>query len=108
MKKFLLASLVAMTLLLPALNNTSNAAGKLNIKQVNGTISDYIYMVTSDTSDGQIMLIEIYNLSTGVLVRSQQNDSGYEASISLKGLPHGGYSAKIYCENIMVTRQLKL
>ena len=107
MKKFLLASLVAMTLLLPALNNTSNAAGLISFKKVVAIIDGWVLFATSNTDEGEITQINVYRLSTGELVRSQQC-SGYEASVNLKDLPHGGYSAIITCQYTYMTKQFKL
>ncbi|HLP53202.1 MAG TPA: hypothetical protein VK154_20075 [Chitinophagales bacterium] len=108
MKKFLLASLVAMTLLLPALNNTSNAASIFVQRVVNIAISGWTFFATSETADGTITRIEIYRLSTGERVRASNCNGTYECSVDLSGLPHGGYCGIIICQNVTVSKQFKL
>jgi hypothetical protein len=108
MKKIILFSLVCMALLLPAVNTTSNAAAKFK-KEVITNISGWVLLAGSGTEDGPIKAIEVYRLSTGELVRKvDAGGQSYSASIDLKGLPSGGYSARIICTNVAVTKQFKL
>jgi hypothetical protein len=106
MKKLFLASLVAVALMLPAMNFTSQAAG-LTKRVVNTGIIEWVFFATSDTEDGEIMQINIYRLSTGELVKSQAS-SGYSASVGIKDLPRGAYSAVVYCKNVTVSKQFKI
>jgi hypothetical protein len=109
MKKIILFSLVCMALLLPAVNTTSNAAAYAKMKTVAGVINEWVLSATSGTEDGPIKAIEVYRLSTGELVRKMEtNGQVYDASIDLKGLPSGGYSARIICTYVTVTKQFKL
>lgn len=106
MKKLFLSFLIALGLLLPTVNNTANAAGHYK-QQIIQVITDWTYFVTSGTEDGIIKKIEIIRLSTGETVRMQEF-ADYNGAVDLKGLPSGGYSARITCQYVTVTRQFKL
>lgn len=107
MRKFFLASLVAVALTLPAMNFTSQAASIFNFSKVISVIDGWVLFATSNEDEGKITQIKIYRLTTGELVRTQQFDS-YEASIGLKDLPGGAYSAVIICQYTYSTKQFKL
>ncbi len=108
MKKIFLFGLISMALLLPAVNTTTNAAAKFK-KEVITSISGWVLLANSGTEDGPIKSIEVYRLSTGETVRKVEFDGqSYEASVDLKGLPGGGYSARICCTYTIVTKQFKL
>lgn len=107
MKKLFLASLVAVALMLPAMNFTSQAAGAFNFKRVVTFIEGWVLFATSNVDEGQIKQINIYRLTTGELVKSQQC-GGYDCSVSVKDLPKGAYSAMIVCEYISYSKQFKL
>ncbi|MFM2306121.1 MAG: hypothetical protein RLZZ367_790 [Bacteroidota bacterium] len=107
MKKLFLASLVAVALMLPAMNFTSQAAGSFNFKRVVTFIEGWVLFATSNADEGQIKQINVYRLTTGELVKSQQC-GGYDCSVSLKDLPKGAYSAMIVCEYTSYSKQFKL
>lgn len=108
MKKFFLASLVAVALMLPAMNFTSQAASIMtSFNRTIAVIEGWVLFATSNVDEGKITQIKIYRLTTGELVRTQQCNS-YECSISLKDLPGGAYSAVIICEYTYSTKQFKL
>jgi hypothetical protein len=107
MKKLFLSFLIALGLLLPAVNNTANAAGHASIRVINGQITGWVFFATSQETDGQITLIEVYSMSTGRTVISQKC-TGYSASVDLHGLPSGGYSIRTYCQYNTLTQQYKL
>ncbi len=108
MRKFFLASLVAVALMLPAMNFTSQAASVMtSLNRTIAIIEGWALFATSNEDEGKITQIKIYRLTTGELVRTQQFDS-YEASISLKDLPGGAYSAVIICQYTYSTKQFKL
>ncbi len=107
MKKLFLSFLIALGMLLPTVNNTADAASHFAKREVVTSIQDWVYLATSGTEDGVINKIQIYRLSTGEMVRSQEFGD-YSASVDLKGLPSGGYSARVICQYITVTKQFKL
>ena len=108
MRKFFLASLVAVALTLPAMNFTSQAASVMtSLNRTVSFIEGWVLFATSNEDEGKITQIKIYRRTTGELVRTQQFDS-YEASISLKDLPGGAYSAVIICQYTYSTKQFKL
>lgn len=108
MKKIILFSLVCMALLLPAVNTTSNAAAKFTHRMTT-LIEGWVLIATSNADEGFINGIEVYRLSTGELARKvETTGQTNQASIDLKGLPSGGYSARIICTNMIITKQFKL
>lgn len=76
-------------------------------KVVDVTITGWVLYATAATEDGEITKLEVFKLSNGEKVRSQ-NCSGYSCNVSLSGLPSGLYSAKVYCKNTTYTEQFSL
>lgn len=107
MKKFILPALICVGLLLPAITNTSNAA-KYN-HRLTTLIEGWVLSATSNNEEGNIKRIEIYRIPTGEFARAQDyaGTSNF-AAIDLQGLPHGNFSARVYCTNVVATKQFKL
>ncbi len=107
MKKLFLSFLIALGMLLPTVNNTADAASHFAKRTVSAYLTEWVVYATSGTEDGVIQKIDVIRLSTGERVVLQECGS-YECSVNLNGLPHGGYSVRIVCQNITVTKQFKL
>ncbi|MBP6731210.1 MAG: hypothetical protein KA149_04080 [Chitinophagales bacterium] len=107
MKKILLAAMICVGLLLPAINNTSSA--NHIVKRLVTSISGWVYSATSNAEEGNINRIEIYRIPSGEFARAQEcGGESNTCSIDLQGLPHGSYTARIYCANTIVSKQFKL
>ena len=107
MKKLFLACLIGMGMLLPTISNTTTAAVHFRQRIINTQISDWHYIVNSQESDGQILLVEIISMSTGKTVIAQKG-TGYSASVDLRGLPSGGYVGRTTCQYNSLSQQFKL
>ena len=105
MKKFLLACLLGMGVLTPALEAKSSIAVMSRI--VNITIEGWVLLATGDDASGSIQQIQIYDVSTGQIVRSQGCE-GYSCSVSLSGLRTGTYLAVVISTNKVTKKQFNI
>jgi hypothetical protein len=96
MKKVLLACLLGLGTLATSTEAKSSMVVQHRIISI--TIEGWVFRANSDQSSGPIETIQIYNVLTGVLVRSQSCDS-YSCSVSLTGLPFGLYVGNVITTN---------
>src|SRR5688572_9191389 len=105
MKKVLLACLLGLGTLAPANEAKSSTVVKHRIATI--TIEATWLRATSDAASGPIQRIEIYNVNTGALVRTQNCD-GYSCQVSLTGLPGGLYVGWAITTNTTAKKQFNI
>lgn len=105
MKKILLACLLGIGLLTPAIEAKSSIA--IISRIVNITIEGWVLLANSDAASGTIQQIQIYDVATGVLVRTQ-NCEGYSCTASLSGLRPGVYLAVVITTNAVTKKQFSI
>lgn len=96
MKKQLMVCLLGIGLLLPESKANSSGVKYFFNRIVDCNLQGYDLLVTSDTEDGSINKVEIYNSSTQQLEMTEYS-SGYSCSVDVGDLEKGEYEAKVYC-----------
>ena len=95
MKQILIACLIGMGLLLPTAKVKSSVDYSFFYKRVIDVgLEGYDLLATSDSETGTLVEVDVYQKSTGELVRNQ-SCSGYSCKVSLSGLPSGDYLVEV-------------
>ncbi|MFM2306538.1 MAG: hypothetical protein RLZZ367_1207 [Bacteroidota bacterium] len=108
MKQILLAALLSAGALLPSNEAKSSAVYSFH-RVVDVTISGWVLNAFSQSENGVINQIEIYQNGTMTLVLYQAcGGSGYSCSVDLSDLADGTYTAKVYCTNTVYSEQFTI
>ena len=106
MKKFLLACLLGMGMLTPAIEAKSSMITIIS-RIINIHIEGWVFLASAGPSSGNLQQIQIYDANTSELVRTQNCD-GSSCSISLSGLRPGMYLGVVIATNEVTKKKFTI
>ena len=105
MKKVLFLCLLGVGVLLPTGQAKSSVIVQARVVTVH--VEGWALTANSDAESGTINQIQVFNLTTGLLVR-EETCGGYSCAVSLVGLPPAIYIAYVTTTNTVVSKKFKL
>ena len=106
MKKILLACLLGMGMLTPAIEAKSSMVTIIS-RIINITIEGWVFLASSGPASGNIQQIQIYDAYTGTLVRSQEC-AETSCSMNLSGLRSGMYLGVVIATNEVTKKKFTI